>query len=173
MTIRNKSTGRIASDVRSVEETAKIEKSFRKRDEKVMARKVSHVGIVVKDIYEAIAAFDKFFQFVKDVRVETIPEQGIKVAIISLEGAQLEFIQPIQPGTGVAKFLEKRGEGLHHISFEVDDIEETIKNVGAKGGMLINREPWQGVRGKTAFVHPSSLNGVLVELDQPAPKTDA
>ena len=168
MTTR-KSNGRIASEVRSVEETAKIEKSFRKRDEKVLVRKVSHVGIVVKDIYQAMAAFDSFFRFVKDVHIEEIPEQGVKVAVLPLEGIELEFIQPIQPGTGVAKFLEKRGEGLHHISFEVDDIEETIKNVGAKGGTLINREPWQGVRGRTAFVHPSSLNGVLVELDQPTP----
>lgn len=173
MTIRNKSTGRIASEVKSVEETAKIEKSFRKRDEKVLVRKVSHVGIVVKDIYQAMSAFDSFFRFVKDVHIEEIPEQGVKVAVLPLEGVELEFIQPIQPGTGVAKYLEKHGEGLHHVSFEVDDIEETIKNVGAKGGMLINREPWQGVRGRTAFVHPSSLNGVLVELDQPAQKSDA
>lgn len=173
MTTRNKSAGRIASDVKSIEQTAKIEKSFRKRDEKVLVKKVSHIGIVVKDIYQAMAAFDSFFRFVRDVHVETIPEQGVKVAILPLEGVQLEFIQPIQPGTGVAKFLEKRGEGLHHVSFEVDDIEETIKNVGTKGGTLINREPWQGIRGRTAFVHPSSLNGVLVELDQPTPKTDA
>lgn len=170
MTTRNKSIGRIASEVKGVEATAKIEKSFRKRDEKVLVRKVSHIGIVVKDVYEALAAFDSFFQFVREVHVATIPEQGIKVAILPLEWAQLEFIQPIQPGTGVAKFLEKRGEGLHHISFEVDDIEETLKNVGAKGGTLINREPWQGLRGKTAFVHPSSLKGVLVELDQPVPE---
>ncbi|MDO8688019.1 MAG: VOC family protein, partial [Dehalococcoidales bacterium] len=109
MTTRNKSTGRIASEVKSVEETAKIEKSFRKRDEKVLVKKISHVGIVVKDIYQAMAAFDSFFRFVKDVHVETIPEQGVKVAVLPLEGVELEFIQPIQPGTGVAKYLEKHG----------------------------------------------------------------
>ncbi len=86
MTTKNKNAVRMVSDVKGVEETAKIEKSLRKRDEKVLVRKVSHVGIVVKDVYEALAAFDSFFQFVKDIHVETLPEQGIKVAILSLEG---------------------------------------------------------------------------------------
>lgn len=171
MTTGNKSEVRTASGVKAVEEAAKIKKRFKKRDEKVLVTKVSHVGIVVKDVYEAVAAFDKFFEFVRDVRVETMPEQGIKVAVISLEGTEIEFIQPVQPGTGVAKFLERRGEGLHHIALEVSDIEETIRNVGSKGGTLINREPWQGIRGRTAFVHPSSLKGVLVELDQSSPKS--
>ncbi len=166
MTAKNNREARTASGARSVEEGAKIQKAFSKREEKVRANRVSHIGIVLKDIYEALAAFDKFFEFVTHVRVANLQEQGIKVAIIALEGAEIEFIQPVQPGTGVARFLEKRGEGLHHIAFEVEDIEETLKNLGAKGAQLINNEPWHGVRGNTAFVHPSSLKGVLIELDQ-------
>ena len=142
---------RSASGAKAVEDMAKIEEAFRKRDEKVLVKRLSHVSIVVRDIYQALSAFDKFFQFVRQVQVETIPEQGVKVAIISLEGTDIEFVQPIEPDTGVAKFLEHRGEGLHHISFEVNDIDETLKNVGSKGAKLIDREPWPGVRGRTSL----------------------
>lgn len=172
MTAKSNKERRTASGVKSVEEAAKLKKAFGKRSEKVPVKRVSHVSIVVKDIYEALAAFDRFFEFVRDVHVANLPEQGVKVAIISLEGVEIEFIQPVQPGTGIARFLERRGEGLHHIGLEVDNIEETLKSVGSKGGMLINNEPWQGVRGKTAFIHPSSLKGVLVELDEIAPESD-
>ncbi len=173
MTTKNNRERRTASGVKAVEEAAKIKEVFKKRNEKVLVKRVSHIAIVVKDIYEALSAFDKFFEFVKNVRVENLPEQGIKVAIISLEGADIEFIQPVQPGTGVARFLERRGEGLHHIGFEVDDIEETLKNVGSKGAQLIDKEPWHGVRGNTGFIHPSSLKGVLIELVEPeSPESD-
>jgi methylmalonyl-CoA epimerase len=172
MTAKNKSEVRTASQVKAMDEEAKIKKALRKRDEKVLLRRVSHIGIVVKDVYEALSAFDTLFEFVRDVHVETLPEQGVKVAIVPLEGADIEFIQPVQPGTGVARFLEHRGEGLHHIALQVEDIEETLKSVGSKGAQLIDKEPWRGVRGSTAFVHPSSLRGVLVELDQSPPKSD-
>jgi len=172
MTSKSNRETRTASEVKSVEDAARIEKAFRKRDRKVLVNRISHVSIVVKDIYESLSAFDKFFEFVRDVRVETIPEQGVKIAIVSFDGTELEFIQPIQPGTGVARFLERHGEGLHHIGLEVSDIKETLKNVGAKGAQLIDREPWHGLRGKTAFVHPTSLKGVLVELVQPAPESE-
>ena len=172
MPARDEREMRTASEVKAVEEAARIKKDFKKRDEKIPVTRVSHVGIVVRDIYDALSAFDGLFGFVKDVHVENLTEQGVRVAIIVLGGTELEFIQPIQPGTGVAKFLELRGEGLHHVSLEVDDIEETLRNVGSKGAKLIDKEPWHGVRGKTAFIHPSSLHGVLVELDEPNAVSD-
>lgn len=167
MTSKSNRETRTASEVKSVEDAARIEKAFRKRDEKVLVQRISHVGIVVKDIYDALSAFDKFFEMVRDVRVETETDQGVKVAIVSFDGTEIEFIQPIQSGTGVARFLERRGEGLHHIGLEVTDINETLKNLGAKGAEVIDKEPWHGLRGDTAFVHPTSLKGVLVELVQP------
>ena len=100
------------------------------------------------------------------MRVETLPEQGVKVAIIPLDNIEIELIEPIDPQAGIAKFLEKRGEGLHHISFEVDDISKSLKSLGQKGAQLINREAWQGIRGKSAFIHPASTKGVLIELAQ-------
>ena len=168
MTSKGNRETRTASEVKSVEDTARIEKAFKKRDEKVFVQKLNHVGIVVKDIFDALSAFDTLFEMVRDVRVETEADQGVKVAIVSFDGTEIEFIQPIQPGTGVARFLERRGEGLHHIGLEVKDIKETLKNVGAKGAEIIDKEPWHGLRGDTAFVHPTSLKGVLVELVQPA-----
>ena len=168
MTSKGNRETRTASEVKSVEDTARIEKAFKKRDEKVFVQKLSHVGIVVKDIFDALSAFDTLFEMIRDVRVETEADQGVKVAIVSFDGTEIEFIQPIQPGTGVARFLERRGEGLHHIGLEVKDIKETLKNVGTKGAEIIDKEPWHGLRGDTAFVHPTSLKGVLVELVQPA-----
>ncbi len=172
MQARNKRETRMTSGTRDVEETARMRAAFRKRDAKVLVKRVSHIAIVVKDIYDALSTFDKFFEFVREVRVENLPEQGVRVAIISFEGVELEFMQPIKPDTGIARFLERRGEGLHHIAFEVDDIEETLRSVGSKGARLIDKEPWQGVRGRTSFVHPSSLKGVLVELVQSLPESE-
>ncbi|MBI2848242.1 MAG: VOC family protein [Chloroflexi bacterium] len=166
MPARNEREKRLSAEVKSVEEAARIGEAFRKRSGKVMVKSVSHIGIVVKDIYEALATFDKHMEFIRNVQVEYLPEQGVKVAVVSLGGTDLEFIEPAQAGTGVARFLEKRGEGLHHIGFEVNDIRESLKVMGAKGAQLIDKEPWQGIRGLTAFVHPSSLKGVLVELVQ-------
>lgn len=172
MTSKSNRETRTASEVKSVEDAARIEKAFKKRDEKVFVQRVSHIGIVVKDIFDALSAFDKLFEMVRDVRVETETDQGVKVAIVSFGGTEIEFIQPIESGTGVARFLERRGEGLHHIGLEVKDINETLKNVGAKGAEVIDKQPWHGLRGDTAFIHPTSLKGVLVELVQPASESE-
>ena len=158
------SQARIGNQVKGVEEEPRLIYQMTKRRRKVVIRRVNHIGIVVRNVYEALAHYDKLFEFVSVVHVETLPDQGVKVAVVPLDNVEIELIEPIDPQTGVAKFLEKRGEGLHHISFEVDDINETLKSLGQKGTQLIDREAREGIRGKRAFIHPSSTKGVLIEL---------
>ena len=163
-----KETQRVNRGTKGLEEELKLAHMLSRRRERVRIKRVDHVGIVVKNIYEALSIFDKLFEFVKLVRIDILQEQGVKVAIIPIGELEVELIEPIDPGTGIAKFLEKRGEGLHHIAFEVDDANEGLKSLGEKGAKLIDRESWQGLRGRTGFIHPASTKGVLIELIQRA-----
>lgn len=162
--MERKKIERVNQEAKSYEGELALKQGFAKIGRRVLTRRVSHIGIVVRDIYEALAHLDKLFEFVKLVRIESLPEQGIKLAIISLDNVEIEVLQPTNQQTGVARFLEHRGEGLHHIGFEVEDISESLRSLGQKGARLIDKEPWHGVRGKTAFVHPASVKGVLIEL---------
>jgi len=131
-----------------------------------MITKIDHVAIVVKNLDEAIEVYEKILG-VKPVKVETLPDQGVKAALIPVgESGEIELLEPIDPESGVGKFLERRGEGLHHVTFEVDNIEEEIKSMTAKGMQLIDKQPRMGLAGRIAFMHPKSTRGVLIELAQ-------
>ncbi len=131
-----------------------------------MIKKVNHMAIAVNDLDDALEFYNRVFGL-KPEKVETVTEQRVKAAIIPIgEGSEIELIQPIDTESGVAKFLEKRGEGIHHVALEVDNIDEALKAVAAKGVEMIDKEPRLGLAGRVAFLHPKSTRGILVELVQ-------
>ena len=130
-----------------------------------MTKKVDHIGILVGNLDEAIKLYEDCFNAEVD-KIETLAARGVKAAILSLgQGANLELLEPL-PGSNMAKVLEKRGEGLHHISFEVDDVDKELGRLSELGIELIDNKSRPGLEGMVAFIHPKSLRGVLVELCQ-------
>lgn len=130
-----------------------------------MLKRIDHVAIAVKNVEEAAAMFDNLFG-IKPAKRETVPDQGIKAVVIHIGDTEIEFIEPIDPNTGVAKFLESKGEGIHHICFEVDDTDAELQRLEAKGVKLIDKKGRKGLAGKIGFIHPKSVSGVLTELAQ-------
>lgn len=131
-----------------------------------MIKRVHHIGIAVKDLKESAARFEKLLGI--KARIEEAPCQNVTEAIFKVgEGVEIDLVEPMGADSAVAKFLEKRGEGLHHIALEVDDINAELKAMEAKGVQLIDKEGREGVAGHIGFIHPKSVNGVLVELIQP------
>ena len=129
-----------------------------------MVKRVDHVGILVSNLDEAIKLYEDCLCVVVH-KIETVSEQGVRAAILSLaEGAKLELLEPL-PGSNLARVLEKRGEGLHHITFEVDDVDKELSRL-SELVELIDKKPRQGLEGLVAFLHPKSLRGVLIELCQ-------
>jgi methylmalonyl-CoA/ethylmalonyl-CoA epimerase len=127
---------------------------------------LDHVAIAVKDLDKAIALYRDVLGL-KLHEVEEVPEQQVRTAIFGHGLGRIELICPTAKDTGVAKFLEKRGEGLHHICVEVTDIEAAIRELKARGAPMIDETPKPGAGGaKVAFVHPKGAHGVLVELRQ-------
>jgi methylmalonyl-CoA epimerase len=131
-----------------------------------MIKKVHHVAIVVKNLDEALELYSNLFG-IKPAKVEAVPEQGVKAALIPLaEGGEIELLEPIDPQSGVAKFLERRGEGIHHICLEVDNIDQELSLLAEKGAELIDKQGRKGLAGKVGFIHPKSTKGALIELAQ-------
>jgi len=132
-----------------------------------VARRVDHIGILVSNIDEAMKLYRDCFG-AEVGKIETLAERGVKAAILSFgQGANLELLEPL-PGSNMAKILEKRGEGLHHITFEVDDVDKELGRLSEGGIELIDKKARPGFEGTVAFIHPKSLRGVLVELCQKA-----
>lgn len=131
-----------------------------------MIKKVHHVAIAVKNLDEALKLYETTFG-VKASKIETVPEQGVKAALIPIgDGGEIELLEPVDPNGGVAKFLESRGEGLHHICLEVDNIDQALNTVAERGCQLIDKKGRQGLAGQIGFLHPKSTKGVLIELAQ-------
>jgi methylmalonyl-CoA/ethylmalonyl-CoA epimerase len=125
---------------------------------------LDHVAIAVKDLDVAIALYRDVFGL-KLEEVEEVPSQQVRTAIFGHGTGRIELISPTAPNTGVAKFLEKRGEGLHHICIDVPDIEAAMADLKARGAPLLDEVPKAGAGGaRVAFVHPKGAHGVLVEL---------
>ena len=135
-------------------------------NEPCTVRHINHTAIVVKDINESISFYEDLFG-VTSGPVEDIEDQGVKACLIKIGGTQLEIIQPVQADTGVAKFLENKGEGLHHIGLEVENIEKALETLKAREVQLIDQQPRHGLSGTIAFLHPRATKGVLIELVQP------
>jgi methylmalonyl-CoA/ethylmalonyl-CoA epimerase len=128
-----------------------------------VARHINHIAIAVRDIEESLRFYRDVFG-VEDAEVEDVPDQGVKAALVRLGGSQLEFIQPTDSEGSIARFIERSGEGLHHVCFEVEDLEGKLGLLEARGIDLIDKAPRQGLSGMIAFLHPRSTGGVLVEL---------
>lgn len=130
-----------------------------------MIKGLAHVAIAVKNIEETMELYSRIFGF-KKVPIVTVADQGVKSAMISVGNASIELIEPLDANSGVAKFIETRGEGIHHISFETDNIDNELDAAAAKGVALIDKKARKGTTGLIAFVHPKSTRGVLIELCQ-------
>jgi methylmalonyl-CoA/ethylmalonyl-CoA epimerase len=128
----------------------------------VSADRVDHTAIAVRDLDEALARFEPLLGVTAGERV-LIPDQGVVAVFLRLGDTQIELIQPVDGGSGVARFLDRRGEGLHHVAFEVDDLKAELARLEESGVELIDREPRRGSHGQVAFLHPRPT-GVLIEL---------
>lgn len=128
--------------------------------------KIHHVGIAVHSADEAAERFGNLLGLEQGERYE-LPELGVTALFLPVGEGNLELLEPVGEESTVGKFLDKRGEGLHHVCFEVDDIEAALADLAAKGARLIDTRPRRGAGGHlVAFVHPKSTHGVLVELKQ-------
>ncbi len=127
--------------------------------------KINHVAIVVQDIDAALNFWEQTFGLKLD-HVEDVPSQKSKVAFLPLGESEIELVQPTNSDSGLANFLEKRGEGMHHICIEVEDVDAALAELKSKGVRLINEVPEELPGRKMAFIHPKAANGVLVELYQ-------
>lgn len=129
-----------------------------------MLKKINHVAIAVNNIEEAA----KFYQEVMGLTltgVEVVTAQKTRVGFFKIGESNIELVQPAEPDSPLTKFLETKGQGIHHICFEVDDVEAEVKAFLEKGATMIDQKPRPGAHGaKVAFVHPKSSNGVLIEL---------
>ena len=132
-------------------------------DGAMMMKKIDHIAIAVHSIEEALQAYEGALGL-ELADVGEVSEQAVRVAFLPMGESELELVEPLTSDSGVAKFLEKRGEGIHHICFEVGDIEAALQNLAAKGARLIDKQPRQGAHGRVAFLHPKSTHGVLIEL---------
>ncbi|PIE34716.1 methylmalonyl-CoA epimerase [candidate division KSB3 bacterium] len=132
-----------------------------------MYTKVNHIGIAVKDIEKSLEVYQDLLGLELEGQHE-VKEQKVLTAFFPVGETHLELIQPTEGNVGVTKFLEKRGEGVHHICFEVDNIETTLSDLKARGARLIDEKPREIEDGKKkmAFLHPKSTGGVLIELYQ-------
>ena len=126
--------------------------------------KIDHIGIAVRSLADAVKVYENTLGL-KVSSYETVEDQGVNLAMIPLGDSRIELLEPLHAQSPVEKFMAKRGEGIHHIAVAVDDIEEALKRFKASGARLIDDVPRRGAHNsKIAFIHPSSTNGVLLEL---------
>jgi methylmalonyl-CoA epimerase len=132
-----------------------------------MPKSVHHVAIVVRDLDQALAFYrDALGLEVADRR--QVPEEGVEIAFLPIGEGEIELLQPLTQEGGVARFLEKRGEGLHHICLALDDISAAMGRLEDAGARVLSEEPQVGADGtRYVFVHPKSAHGVLIELYEP------
>jgi methylmalonyl-CoA epimerase len=129
---------------------------------------IDHIGVAVEDI-DAAPPFYTDVLKLPLVHRETVAEQGVEAALLDVGDGHVELVAPLGPETGVAKFLARRGPGLHHVAYRVADIDATLSSLAADGVRLIDESARIGIRGsKVAFLHPASSGGVLTEIVQPA-----
>jgi methylmalonyl-CoA/ethylmalonyl-CoA epimerase len=128
--------------------------------------KVEHIGIAVKNLAQSDALFSRLF---KDgpYKAETVESEGVKTSFFQLGETKIELLEATRKDSPIARFIEKRGEGIHHIAYEVEDIEAEMERMRAEGFRLLNESPKEGADNKlVCFLHPKDTNGVLVEFCQ-------
>jgi len=131
-----------------------------------MIKKIDHIGIVVKSIEKASELFSNILGL-KVGGEELIEEQKVKVAFLPLGDSELELLESTSPDGPIARFIKKKGEGIQHIAFRVDNLEKALEKLKEEGVRLIDEKPRYGAGGaKIAFLHPKSTNGILIELSE-------
>lgn len=131
-----------------------------------MVNKIEHIGIAVKDMNDANILFEKLLG-VPSYKEEIVESEGVLTSFFKTGTNKIELLTATNPESPIAKFIEKKGEGIHHIAFDVDDIEAEISRLKNEGFVLINEVPKKGADNKlVVFLHPKNTNGVLVELCQ-------
>jgi len=129
-------------------------------------KKIEHIGIAVKDISASNELFAKLFGE-QHYKVEEVESEGVKTSFFKIGENKIELLEATKENSPIAKFIEKRGEGIHHIAFDVENIEEEIKRLKSEGFVVLNDTPKKGADNKlVAFLHPKTTNGVLIELCQ-------
>lgn len=129
-----------------------------------MIKKIDHIGIAVKDINEAIKLYEGLLGL-KVTDTEVVEEQKVKVAFFPTGDSEVELLQSTTPDGPIARYIEKNGEGIQHIAFRVDNLEEKLEELKSKGVRLIDEKPRRGAGGAMiAFLHPKSTFGTLIEL---------
>jgi methylmalonyl-CoA epimerase len=133
-----------------------------------MFARVDHIGVAVEDLDAAIALYEQSYEM-ELVHREVVQEQGVEAVLLDVGENHVELLAPLGPDTPVGKFLAKRGPGLHHVAYQVTDIEATLDALRSAGMRLIDETPRVGIRNsRVAFLHPKSSGGVLTEIVQPA-----
>ena len=131
-----------------------------------MLTNVEHIGIAVRDIAASNDLFTKLLN-VAPYKAETVESEGVTTSFFQVNKTKIELLEAIKPDSPIAKFLEKKGEGIHHIAFEVDDIVAEMERLKTEGFTLLNEVPKRGADNKlVCFLHPKATNGVLIELCQ-------
>ena len=132
-----------------------------------MIKRIHHICIVVRHIEEALITYQQALGL-RLVEIQERPDLEARIAFLHTGESEIELVQPVTRDSGEAKFLRKRGEGIHHICLEVDDIEEALAHLREEGLQLTDETPRLGPKGERfAFIHPKSAHGVLVELYEP------
>jgi methylmalonyl-CoA/ethylmalonyl-CoA epimerase len=133
-----------------------------------MFGRIDHVGVAVADLDAAIALYEQAYAMAL-VHRETVDEQGVEAVLLDVGENHVELLAPLSDDTPVGKFLAKKGPGLHHVAYQVADIDATLVSLRDAGLRLIDETPRTGIRGsRVAFLHPASTGGVLTEIVQPA-----
>jgi methylmalonyl-CoA epimerase len=133
-----------------------------------MFGEIDHIGVAVEDLEATLEIYNEKFEMAVQYR-EVVEEQGVEAVLLEIGGGHVELLRPLGPDTPVGKFIEKRGFGMHHVAYRVDDVQAELDRLKALGLELIDETPRIGIRGSTvAFVHPLSAGGVLTELVKPA-----
>lgn len=135
-----------------------------------MITKIDHLGIAVRSLDETIPYYEKTLGLKCEHR-EEVPSQKVRTAFFEVGEVHLELLEPTSPDSPIAKFLEKNGEGVHHVAFASSDIRAQLRDAASSGAKLIHEQPFEGAGGKlVAFLHPKSTHGVLTEFCSPIAK---
>lgn len=129
-------------------------------------RRIHHVGVLVRSIAETLPLYTELLGLQADPPVD-LPDQQVRIAFLRAGDDQIELLEPLTPDCPLGRVLAKRGEGLLHICFDVQDVEATLRRLEAAGVPLVDRHAWQSPIGLVAFLHPRALHGVSIELRQP------